>query len=86
MFPCALKAHAVIGWSSCSDVFSLVRASLSQKLKRPSEPTVDSVLCTGWNAMLFTCAHRVHRERRDANTDPNRRIAESLSVKTTLRY
>ena len=34
--------------------FSLVRASLSQKLYRPSAPTVAKVLCTGWKAMSLT--------------------------------
>jgi len=49
-----LKVHAVNGWSNWSDVFSLVRASLSQKLNLQSEPTVDNVPCTGWKAMSFT--------------------------------
>lgn len=43
-----------MGWSSCSEVFNLVRASLSQKLKRPSEPTVASVPWTGWKEIAFT--------------------------------
>lgn len=55
MLPLWLKQQAVMGWSSCSEVFSLVRASLSQKLKRPSEPTVARVPWTGWKEMAFTC-------------------------------
>lgn len=43
-----------MGWSSCSEVFSLVLASLSQKLNLPSEPTVARVPWTGWKAIPFT--------------------------------
>jgi len=43
-----------MGCSIVSEDFSLVRASLSQKPKVPSPPTVATVPCTGWNAMSFT--------------------------------
>jgi len=43
-----------MGCSIVSEDFNLVRASLSQKPKVPSPPTVATVPCTGWNAMSFT--------------------------------
>ena len=52
--PVALNAQDVMGCSIGSPVLSLVRASLSQKAHRPSEPTVARVPCTGWKAMSLT--------------------------------
>ena len=68
MLPLKLKAQEEIGCSMASEVFSLVRASLSQKLYFPSLPTVARVLWTGWKAIQFTCKWR--REVMDLMLSP----------------
>lgn len=55
IWPLWLKAQHDMGCSIASEFFSFVRASLSQKLNLPSEPTVASVPWTGWNFISFTC-------------------------------
>ena len=62
-----------------SEVFSLVRASLSQKLNRPSEPTVANVPWTGWKRMSFTCG--AHRQGWSGGV-PQRRGGGTLMEKT----
>ncbi|CAG2059887.1 unnamed protein product [Timema podura] len=45
--PSRNRGQRVIGCSMASEGFNLVRASLSQKLKLPSDPTVARVPCMG---------------------------------------
>ena len=54
MLPSRLKAPTGIGLDAFANCLSRWRASLSQKLKVPSEPVVANVPKVGWKAMQLT--------------------------------